>query len=165
MLESKLTSEKVEKKGQVFYQRGKLFMLIGFYGFSLLALICVIALLAYDVEGLLLVLALRPYDYEFLIPIIVLCYIAIGLGDIGIFLYFRGIHFFALGRIAVNTEQSGASKQMSPANATETKINTPDSKANTKKKESLAPDQKKCWACGTVQKASNRFCINCNEDI
>lgn len=27
----------------------------------------------------------------------------------------------------------------------------------------LAPDQKKCWACGTVQKASNRFCNNCGE--
>ena len=27
----------------------------------------------------------------------------------------------------------------------------------------LAPDQKKCWACNTVQKASNRFCDNCGE--
>lgn len=30
---------------------------------------------------------------------------------------------------------------------------------------SLAPDQKKCWACNTVQKASNRFCNNCGEEL
>lgn len=29
----------------------------------------------------------------------------------------------------------------------------------------LAPDQKKCWACNTVQKASNRFCDNCGEEL
>jgi hypothetical protein len=32
-------------------------------------------------------------------------------------------------------------------------------------KEELAADQKRCWACGTVQKASNHYCINCNEQI
>lgn len=29
----------------------------------------------------------------------------------------------------------------------------------------LAPDQKKCWACNTVQKATNRFCDNCGEEL
>ncbi|MBQ7378736.1 MAG: hypothetical protein IJW70_03535 [Clostridia bacterium] len=29
----------------------------------------------------------------------------------------------------------------------------------------LAPDQKRCWACNTVQRACHRYCINCNEKL
>ena len=158
-LDSELTSKKVERKGQKFYKRGKLFMLIGLCGFLLLALMCLGGLIVGGVEGLLLVLAINPIDYEILIPIICWCYVAVLLGFVGVAFYFYGIQVFALGRIEVNTECEGISTAKKPnmGAAVAPKTILP--------KETLAVDQKKCWACGTVQKASNRICSNCNESI
>jgi hypothetical protein len=89
------------------------------------------------------------------------CYIAILCGCIGVGWYFYGIQTFALGRIAVNTEKEKFVSATHMPGVALQKEKTP----NVLPKENLAPDQKRCWACGTVQKASNRFCVNCNESI
>lgn len=159
MLDSELTSEKVERKGQEFYKCGKLFMLIGLCGFLLLVLMCLGGLMVNGVEGLLLVLAINPIDFEILKPIIFLCYVAISCGFTGVAGYYYGIQIFELGRIAVNTEGEGIAVTKKQG------VGTVFAPKTVLQKDTLAADQKKCWACGTVQKASNRFCSNCNESI
>jgi hypothetical protein len=159
ILNSDLTSERVEKKGQWFYKRSKPLILIGICGMILLLIFCIIGYMDIGVRTLLEVLTLQ-YG-EAMSALTLVCYIAILCGCVGIGWYFYGIQTFALGRIAVNTEKEQSVFVTHMPGVALQKEKTP----NVLPKENLAPDQKRCWACGTVQKASNRFCVNCNESI
>ena len=101
-----MTSEKLESKGQFFYKAGKLGMFCGLAGLGLLILSIlgtltvgrpswVVDLLTFSIHG----------DFAFMYPIMVVSYLAIIYGAIGIGMYFYGINLFALGRIAHNTEK------------------------------------------------------------
>ena len=101
-----MTSEKLENKGQFFYKAGKLGMFCGLAGLGLLILSIlgtliigrpswVVDLLTFGIRG----------EFAFMYLIMVISYLAIVYGAIGIGLYFYGINLFALGRIAHNTEK------------------------------------------------------------
>ena len=103
---SPMTSEKLENKGQFFYKAGKLGMFCGLAGLGLLILSIlgtliigrpswVVDLLTFGIRG----------EFAFMYLIMVISYLAIVYGAIGIGLYFYGINLFALGRIAHNTEK------------------------------------------------------------
>jgi hypothetical protein len=100
-----ITSDRLEAKGQSLYKTGKIFTFIGICGFSLFALILIIAALLYGSSGILYVLSFDLYDFEFVIPLLIISYISILLGIIGVPMYFSGLNIFALGRIAHNTEK------------------------------------------------------------
>jgi len=102
-LHSKLTSEKVEAKGQKLHRLSKIGMLIGLCGIALVVIIGLISVatgadfnkpLIFDAEG-----------YEFSYAFVVIAYLALVLGVISIPVYFRSFELYALGRIAVNTEK------------------------------------------------------------
>ena len=103
---SPMTSEKLENKGQFFYKAGKLGMFCGLAGLGLLILSILGTLI---IEGPSWVVYLLTFDisgeFAFMYPIMVVSYLSIIYGAIGIGLYFYGINLFALGRIAHNTEK------------------------------------------------------------
>ena len=101
-----LTSEKVEKKAQTFYKVGKLGMLCGLIAMVLLILSVLITLMIGRPSWVedLLILDIDD-DFFFMYPIMILSYLGILFGAVGVGLYFYGINLFALGRIAHNTEK------------------------------------------------------------
>ncbi len=92
-------SELLLRKGTSFYKFGriaiKFFLTIGA---GLLAFIMMFA------DGYQLAyLAISGY-YEFVNFLMVLAYLGIFVGMIGMFLYFLGLHYLGLGQISKNTE-------------------------------------------------------------
>ena len=104
-----ITSERLEEKGQSLYKLGKIFSFVGLCGFGLIILIGIIATIIAPSEGFVNVITLNMSrlgrSYAFCIPIIIISYIGILLGMIGIPMYFNGLSIFVLGRIAHNTEK------------------------------------------------------------
>lgn len=103
-----LTSSDVEKKGQKLYKLGKLFMLIGLVGFSLMLFTALLNLIFDgDADALLgpFIFKLRR-QISFAYLFVALGYLGTLLGIVGIFFYNVGINRFALGHIAVNTEKN-----------------------------------------------------------
>ncbi len=107
-LKTTLTSSKLEAKGQAFYLVGKLGMLIGAIGIALTVLIGIISLatgakffspMIFDIDS----------SYAFAYPFVIIAYLAIAFGIIGVPFYFYGLQLFGLGRIAVNTEKEATS--------------------------------------------------------
>ena len=182
-LNSKLTSEKVERKGENIHIVSKWCMFIGLCGFALLALICLISLIIYDEDSILLILRLKlTAEFKFLNPIVFLCYLSISGGIIGISTYFFGIILFSLGRIAKNSDiqtssfsenevstpreiKSTSNTSCTNNTAINSTINNNPTINNMTKEIKESSAQKKCWACGTIQPESNKYCRNCNETI
>jgi hypothetical protein len=105
-LNTPITSDRLEAKGQALYLRGKRFMFIGACGFALLVLISIVAVLLEGVDGVAYLFTFDvDEDYMFAILLMLASYIGIILGFIGIPMYFSGLNIFALGRIAHNTEK------------------------------------------------------------
>lgn len=153
-----LTSKKVEQTGIVFYTISRIGMIFGVISIALAILIGLISIaLGADFISPFVFRVADSYAFAYLFVIVDYFFFIWGL--VSVFFYFIGLHLFALGRIAVNTEVAGA---ITKANAPKAQ---PQPEENTVQEETLAPNQKKCWACGTVQNASNRFCISCSEQL
>ena len=103
-MNSEITSEKVEQKGQKLYKMGKSFMVIGLYAVALFVLIGLISIEtgASFIDPFIFYVA---DGYKFAYLFVVITYVGLLLGIAGPFLYTRGITLYALGRIAVNTEK------------------------------------------------------------
>ena len=108
---NELISSDVEHYGQGCYKTGKRFMFFGACGLIILILISLIVITTYSSYTLfnyvLLLNTLSGSDLLdfFVNALVLLSYIGIFLGIIGIPIYFYGINLFALGRIAHNTEK------------------------------------------------------------
>ena len=101
-----ITSKKVEEKGQSIYKLGKIFMFIGVIGFALVVLSLLIAMMVVGADDAFELLIFDIADrFAFMYPIMIISYLGILLGLIGVGLYFCGINLFALGRIVNNTEK------------------------------------------------------------
>ena len=86
---SPMTSEKLENKGQIFYKVGKLGMLWGLVGFTLFVLSIIGTLIVGGPGYLLGLLAFRiSSSFAFMYPIMILAYLGIVFGLIGVGLYF-----------------------------------------------------------------------------
>ena len=105
-----LTSKDVERKGQKNYKLGKIFMFCGLCGFILMLLTFLIAESIDSGEGL----EALVFACEEALFFSAVSWIGILLGLIGIGLYNIGINRFALGRIAVNTENNASATTTAP---------------------------------------------------
>ena len=101
----KMTSAKVEAKGQALINAGRICMLIGLCAFGLFLFILLIAAAINGGNGVIYALAFDFRGYEFGIPFMVLSYLGILTGLCGIPIYISGLNLFTLARIAVNTEK------------------------------------------------------------
>ena len=101
-----MTSEKVESKGQALIKVGKLCMITGLFATALFFLILLVAAVINGGTGILYALAFDFDGYEFGIPFMVLSYIGMVLGILGLPIYISGLNLFTLARIAVNTEKT-----------------------------------------------------------
>lgn len=105
-----LPIEKVEKRGQTLIKLGKIFAMSGLVGLGLLLIMIIIGalfLVGGGIKGILFTLALGFYGAGSGIAYIVmiLAYLGIFLGICAFPTYLCGLHLFAVGRIAVNTEK------------------------------------------------------------
>ena len=118
-LNDTINSEKIEEKGQQLYLNAKAGMVVGFWAFVLMNVICCIctALGGNYLDPLLLSI---HHSYFWAYFLILPLYIASIWGVICIPMYFNGIIIFALGRIAHNTEKT---KSESKADAKKPKEN------------------------------------------
>ena len=101
-----ITSEKLEKKGQHFYKAGKVCLFAGAIGLGLFILSIIGTMLVGSPAWInnLLAFEIDP-GFEFMNPNMALSYLGILAGIVGSVLYFNGMKYFALGRIASNTEK------------------------------------------------------------
>jgi len=106
-----LTSNFVEAKGKSYFQFGKTATKIGFYGICVLLLHCLVTLLAWEFD-FSEVVALLGFNvsYSFEYVLLVLEYLSIVIGAIGLWWYHYGLQIYALGRITVNTEKEVKNK-------------------------------------------------------
>ena len=105
-----ITSEKLETKGQKLYKLGKVFMFAGVCGLGLLLLTSLFVILFCPIPNALFnyVLALNasaPSGLLLARILVFVSYLGLLLGIVGIPMYTSGLKFFALGRIANNTEK------------------------------------------------------------
>ena len=110
ILNRDITSFDIQRKGIRSHKLGKWFMAIGLFGISLLLLISIVVVILYDSYALIYVLGFEVDSgaafVDFVVCILlIVSYIAISFGIVGVPLYFYGINTFALGRIAVNSER------------------------------------------------------------
>lgn len=110
ILNRDLTSADIERKGKRSHKLGKWFMAIGLFGISLLLLISIVVVILYNSRVLNDVLRFEVGSGSALVDFVVcilliVSYIAIPCGIVGVPLYFYGINTFALGRIAANSEK------------------------------------------------------------
>ena len=110
-----ITSEKLERKGQKLYKLGKVFMFAGVCGLGLLLLISLVVIVVVgpyacfsSLFNYVLVLnadAGQGGAYVLVNVLVFVSYLGLLLGIVGIPMYTSGLKFFALGRIAHNTEK------------------------------------------------------------
>lgn len=107
-----ITSEKLERKGQKLYKLGKVFMFAGVCGLGLLLLISLFVIVVAGpyacfnaLFNYVLVLNAGEGAYVLVNILVFVSYLGLLLGIVGIPMYTSGLKFFALGRIANNTEK------------------------------------------------------------
>ena len=104
-----ITSERLEQKGQSLYKVGKILTFCGICALVLLVVLALIVISGYGAEGLAFTFALVGFGGSgievFGSFVALLSYVGILLGIVGSVMYFQGLHIFALGRIAHNTEK------------------------------------------------------------
>ena len=104
-LKTPITSRKVREKGQKLYGVGKCLLFAGAIGFGLLLLIFLIVGLAFGGEDIVRIMAFNVASgYEFVLVLYVLALLGVAGGMVGVYCYFAGMSYFALGAIACNTE-------------------------------------------------------------
>ena len=103
-LNSELTPEKVEAKGQKLHRLSKIGMLIGLCGIALFVIIGLISI-ATGASFIAPMIFHVYHGYEFSYFFVVIDYLALILGIVGCSVYFRSLELYALGKIAVNTEK------------------------------------------------------------
>ena len=101
-----LNSREVENKGLALYRAGKTGMICGLIGLGMLILSILGTMIIEKPKYVVNTLTFDfDKEYGFMYPIMFIAYFFILYGIIGIRLYFSGMHLFAIGRIASNTEK------------------------------------------------------------
>lgn len=96
-------SELLLQKGNSFYEKGKTLIKIFLISLAVFALILLITLIGWGASSILLSLTVTTI-YGFVNFLIVVAYLGILIGLIGIPFYFLGLHYMGLGQIAKNTD-------------------------------------------------------------
>ena len=145
-----ITSEKLEEKGQSMYRASKTYLFLGIFGIVFMNIICLICVATGGDYTDPLIMHIH-HSYAWAGIFIIVAYMCIFSGIIGIPMYFYGIIIFALGRIAYNTEKPKS----------ENKENVKKSNENYKKKiKTVINDNSK----GDESDITIR-CPNCGESL
>ena len=148
LLKTTLTSSKLEEIGQTLYLLGKSTMLCGVIGIALTVLMGIVSLAtgASFFDPMIFNIA---SSYAFAYPFVIIAYLAIACGIIGVPLYLSGLQLFGLGRIAVNTEKKAIdnNKENNPLKILADKVDEERKKQLANKP--LAANEWKC-SCGEI---------------
>ena len=112
------TTKDVENKGQNMIKAGRVMMFLGLIGLGVFVLMSLIALIVDGASAFLNLLSFDRLDGIFALAYLLLpaSYLTVVGGFVGIWAYFYGMHLFALGRVAVNTDMMVANPaQPSPS--------------------------------------------------
>ncbi len=98
--------ELVLEKGEKFYRLGGNLIKVLWIDLAIFLSILLIAILGWGIEAAPYVLSAHV-EYGFVNILVVLTYLGVLVGLVGVPFYFWGLHYMVLGQIAKNTENKG----------------------------------------------------------
>lgn len=104
-----MTEQWLVEKGERWRNIGRRLILIGLCGFALFILTLLIALLFFGFQDFIYVLTLNT-EITIAILFAAIGYLSVPCLMVGAVVYLKGIHFWSLGKIALNTQQNSNSK-------------------------------------------------------
>ncbi|MBO5852176.1 MAG: hypothetical protein J6R29_07580 [Clostridia bacterium] len=99
-----LNTGKVIERGEKLYRLSRLFMFIGACAVALAILMALIGLMIDSKYFYFIFLFSADSSFDFTIPLVIIAYLGIILGLIGIPMYYSSLQIYSLGKIAKNTE-------------------------------------------------------------